>query len=116
MILYRQSCLIFGKYAIKVLEFMRITAKQLEFLRREVNRFFKRKVRIWLRVFPNVPVTAKKDQSRMGKGVGALVCWVAYVYPGQILLEFTNINFLDCVGLVTKCQKFFAVRVGLFTI
>lgn len=84
--------IIFGKYALKVLEETRLTAKQIEATRRTIIRKMKRLGFLWIRVFPDLPVTAKPTENRMGKGKGAVSFWVAKVKKGQILFEISGIS------------------------
>ena len=84
--------IIFGKYAIKVLEETRLTSRQIEATRRTIIRKMKRLGFLWIRVFPDTPVTAKPTENRMGKGKGAVSFWVAKVKKGQILYEISGIS------------------------
>jgi large subunit ribosomal protein L16 len=84
--------IIFGKYAIKVLEETRITSRQIEAARRIIIRKMKRLGFLWIRVFPDTPVTSKPTENRMGKGKGAVSFWVAKVKKGQILYEISGIS------------------------
>ncbi len=84
--------IIFGKYAIKVLEETRLTARQIEATRRIIVRKMKRLGFLWIRVFPNTPITAKPTENRMGKGKGSVSFWVAKVQKGQILFEIGGIS------------------------
>lgn len=79
--------LTFGYYGLKSLDAERVTARQIEASRRAITRFLKRAGRLWIRVFPDVPVTAKPAEVRMGKGKGAPEYWVAVVKPGTIMFE-----------------------------
>jgi large subunit ribosomal protein L16 len=88
----RGSQIIYGKYAIKVLEEKRITSKQIEAARRAIVRKMKRLGNLWIRVFPDTPVTSKPNENRMGKGKGAVSFWVAKVKSGQILYEISGVS------------------------
>lgn len=77
----------FGSFAIKSLEPGRITARQIEAARIAVTRAMKREGQVWIRIFPDKPITKKPLEVRMGKGKGAPEYWVADVYPGTILFE-----------------------------
>ena len=81
----------FGSYGLKAMEPERITARQIEAARRAITRHIKRQGRLWIRVFPDVPVTSKPAEVRMGKGKGALEFWVARVKPGRILFELDGV-------------------------
>jgi len=81
----------FGDYGIQVLERGWITGQQLEACRITINRFFQRRGKVWIRVFPDKPVTKKPAEVRMGKGKGGVDHWVAVVRPGKILFEVANV-------------------------
>jgi len=86
------SQIIFGKYAIKVIEEARLTAKQIESTRRIIIIKMKRLGFLWIRVFPDTPVTSKPTENRMGKGKGSVSLWVAKIKKGQILFEISGIS------------------------
>jgi large subunit ribosomal protein L16 len=81
----------FGEYGMQVLERGWITSQQLEACRVAITRFFNRRGKVWIRVFPDKPVTRKPAETRMGKGKGNLDHWVAVVRPGRILFEVGNV-------------------------
>jgi large subunit ribosomal protein L16 len=89
---YRGSELTFGEFGLKVLEPSRITARQLEAARIAMTRFVKRGGKIWLRVFPDKPITKKPAETRMGKGKGNVEYWVAPVRPGRIIYEMDGVT------------------------
>ena len=82
----------FGQYGIKALEQGRITARTIEAVRRVMTRKFKRSGQIWIRIFPDIPVTEKPLEVRMGKGKGAPSFWICRIQPGQILFEMDGIS------------------------
>ena len=82
----------FGQYGIKALDSGRIPARTLEAVRRVITRKFKRTGQIWIRIFPDIPVSAKPAEVRMGKGKGSPSFWVARVQRGQILFEMDGIS------------------------
>lgn len=82
----------FGTYALKTTEPERITARQIEAARRAMTRHMKRQGRVWIRIFPDIPVTAKPIEVRMGKGKGSVDRWVAKVKPGRILFEIDGVD------------------------
>ena len=84
--------IIYGKYAIKVLEETRLTSKQIEATRKIIIRKMKKLGFLWIRIFPDIPVTTKPTENRMGKGKGAFFCWIAKVKKGQILYEISGIS------------------------
>lgn len=81
----------FGSYALKATEPERVTARQIEAARRAITRHMKRQGRVWIRIFPDVPVTAKPTEVRMGKGKGAVDHWAARCHPGRILFEIDGV-------------------------
>ena len=81
----------FGAYGLKSLEPERVTARQIEAARRAITRQMKRQGRVWIRVFPDVPVTKKPLEVRMGSGKGGIELWVTRVKPGRILFEVDGI-------------------------
>ena len=81
----------FGSYGLKALEPDRITARQIEAARRAITRHIKRQGRLWIRVFPDVPVSKKPAEVRQGKGKGAIEYWAARVKPGRILFELDGV-------------------------
>src|ERR1051326_1225334 len=85
------TTLAFGEYGLKALEPERVNARQIEAARRALTRFMKRAGRVWIRVFPDVPVSKKPIEVRMGKGKGNPGVWVVRVKPGRILFEFDGI-------------------------
>ena len=89
---WRGSSLSFGEYGLKVLECGYITDRQIEASRIAMTRFIKRGGKIWLRLFPDKPITKKPAEVRMGSGKGALDHWVAVVRPGKILFEMEGVT------------------------
>ena len=86
------STLSFGTYGLKALSPERVTARQIEAARRAITREMKRAGRVWIRIFPDVPVADKPAEVRMGKGKGAVEFWVARVKPGRIMFEAEGID------------------------
>jgi large subunit ribosomal protein L16 len=82
----------FGTYGLKALEPERVTARQIEAARRAITRQMKRQGRVWIRVFPDVPVSSKPTEVRMGKGKGAPEFWATRVNPGRILFEIDGVS------------------------
>ena len=81
----------FGEFGLKAMEPERVTARQIEAARRALTRHMKRAGRVWIRVFPDVPVSKKPIEVRMGKGKGAPELWVARVAPGRIMFEIDGV-------------------------
>jgi len=86
------TALNFGAYGLKALEPERITAREIEAARRAITRQMKRAGRVWIRVFPDVPVSKKPAEVRMGSGKGAPEFWVAKIKPGRILFEVDGVD------------------------
>ena len=82
----------FGDYGLQALEPAWITSRQIEAARRTIVRFAKRRGRLWIRIFPDKPVTAKPAETRMGKGKGAVDHYVAVVKPGRVLFEIAGVT------------------------
>ena len=89
---WRGSSLSFGEYGLKCMECGWITARQIEAARIAMTRFIKRGGKVWIRLFPDKPITKKPAETRMGKGKGAPDHWVAVVRPGKILFEMEGVN------------------------
>lgn len=82
----------FGDYGLQALEPGWITARQIEASRRALVRFMRRRGKVWIRIFPDKPVTQKPAETRMGKGKGAVDHWVAVVKPGRLLFEISGLD------------------------
>ena len=89
----RGSQIIYGKYALKALKEKRITSKQIEATRKAMVKKMKRLGYLWIRIFPDTPVTLKPNENRMGKGKGSVSFWISKVKSGQILFEISGISF-----------------------
>ncbi len=108
----------FGAYGLKALEPERITSRQIEAARRAMTRHMKRAGRVWIRIFPDVPVSKKPTEVRMGKGKGTPEYWVARVKPGRIMFEVDGVSreiaeeamSLAAAKLPIKCK--FVARLG----
>ena len=85
------TALNFGAYGLKALEPERITARQIEAARRAITRHMKRQGRVWIRIFPDVPVSTKPAEVRMGSGKGSPEFWAARVHPGRIMFELDGV-------------------------
>ena len=81
----------FGSHGLKAMEPERVTARQIEAARRAITRHMKRAGRVWIRVFPDVPVTKKPAEVRMGSGKGGIEFWAAKVKPGRIMFELDGV-------------------------
>jgi large subunit ribosomal protein L16 len=88
----RGSSVSFGEFGLKAVERGRLTARQIEAARRAMTRHVKRDGKIWIRVFPDKPITQKPLEVRMGKGKGSVEYWVAQVQPGKVLFEMEGVS------------------------
>ncbi|RRH78381.1 50S ribosomal protein L16 [Falsigemmobacter faecalis] len=82
----------FGSFALKATEPERVTARQIEAARRAITRYMKRQGRVWIRIFPDVPVSSKPTEVRMGKGKGSVDFWACKVKPGRIMFEIDGVS------------------------
>jgi large subunit ribosomal protein L16 len=82
----------FGEYALKSIARGRMTARQIEAARRAISRHVKRGGKLWIRVFPDVPITKKPIEVRMGKGKGNVEYWIAQIQPGRVLYEIDGVS------------------------
>src|SRR6201987_4469081 len=82
----------FGQFGLKAMEPERVTARQIEAARRAMTRHMKRAGRVWIRIFPDVPVSKKPIEVRMGKGKGAPELWVCRIKPGRVLFEIDGVS------------------------
>ncbi len=85
------TTLTFGAYGLKALQPERITARQIEAARRTITRHIKRQGKVWIRIFPDVPVSKKPLEVRQGKGKGSVEYWAARVKPGRIMFEMDGV-------------------------
>ncbi|MEN8198844.1 MAG: 50S ribosomal protein L16 [Thermodesulfobacteriota bacterium] len=89
---HRGSTISFGDYALKAVESGKLTAQQIEAARIAINRKIKRGGQVWIRVFPDKPITKKPAETRMGKGKGSPEYWVAITKPGKIIYELAGVE------------------------
>jgi len=92
----------FGKFALKALEPERVQEKQIESARKAINRHLKRTGKLWIRIFPDIPVTKKPTDVRMGKGKGSVEFWVSRVKPGRILFELDSVTEEQAIAAFSK--------------
>ncbi len=85
------TALNFGSFGLKAIEPERVTARQIEAARRALTRKMKRQGRVWIRIFPDVPVSKKPTEVRMGKGKGSVEYWAARVKPGRVMFEIDGV-------------------------
>lgn len=88
---HRGSSIDFGSFGLKSLESGRLTNRQIEAARIAMTRYMKREGKVWIRIFPDKPITSKPAEVRMGKGKGALDYWVAQIKPGRVLFEMDGV-------------------------
>ena len=88
----KANTIVFGEYGLQALEPVWITSRQIESARRCISRHLKRSGRVWIRIFPDVPVSKKPAEVRQGKGKGAVEFWAAKVRPGKILFEIDGVS------------------------
>jgi len=89
---WRGSSIAFGEYALKAMDCGWITSRQIEAARIAMTRFIKRGGKVWIRLFPDKPITKKPAETRMGKGKGAPEEWVAVIRPGKVLFEMEGVG------------------------
>jgi len=89
---YRGSSMSFGDYGLKALDCGKMSARQIEAARIAVNRKIKRGGKVWIRVFPDKPITKKPAETRMGKGKGNPEYWVAQIHPGKMIFEIAGVE------------------------
>ena len=100
----------FGEFGMQTLERGWITSRQIEACRVAINRYLKRKGKVWIRVFPDKSVTKKPAETRMGKGKGAPDHWVAVVRPGRILVEVANVSKEDAQDALRRAAAKLGIR------
>ncbi len=88
----RGNAVVFGEYGLQAMEPVWLSSRQIEAARRAMVRYIKRRGKIWIRVFPDKPITKKPAETRMGKGKGAVEYWAAVIRPGRILFEMGGID------------------------
>lgn len=108
---YRGSKVSFGEYGLKAIGRGRLTARQIEAARRAMTRHIKRGGRIWIRVFPDKPISKKPAEVRMGGGKGSPEYWVAEIQPGKVLYEMDGVN----VELAREAFRLAAAKLPLET-
>lgn len=112
---FKGNNLKFGMIGLKSTESGLITARQLESARQAINRKLKRKGKIWIRVFPSLPVTSKPTEVRMGKGKGNVSHWSARVAPGSMIFEIINENFYDSIRALKSGNTKLPIKTKIIT-
>jgi len=105
------STLAFGSYGLKATEPERVTARQIEAARRAMTRHMKRQGRVWIRIFPDVPVTSKPVEVRMGKGKGSVDFWACKVKPGRVMFELDGVSD----GIAREALRLAAMKLPIKT-
>jgi large subunit ribosomal protein L16 len=108
---WRGSSLAFGEYGLKALECGWITSRQIEAARIAMTRFIKRGGKVWIRMFPDKPITKKPAETRMGKGKGAPEEWVAVIRPGKILFEMEGVP----LDIAKEAMRLASMKIGIPT-
>ena len=114
---YRGASVQFGEFGLQATEPVWLTSRQIEAARRAMVRYVRRRGKIWIRVFPDKPVTKKAAETRMGKGKGAVDHWVAVIRPGRVLFEMGGITegeareALRLAGYKLPCKTRFIKRI-----
>lgn len=101
----------YGDFGMQALDRGWITNRQIEACRVAINRYFKRKGKVWIRIFPDKPVSKKPAETRMGKGKGSPDSWVAVVRPGRIMFEVANVSREEAQNALRRA----AAKVGIRT-
>src|SRR3954462_5124326 len=108
---WRGSDISFGEFGLKAMECGWITSRQIEAARIAMTRYIKRGGKVWIRVFPDKPITKKPAETRMGKGKGAPEEWVAVIRPGKILFEMEGVP----LDVATEAMRLAASKIGIPT-
>lgn len=103
----------FGAFGLKALEPERVTARQIESARRAITRHIKRQGRLWIRIFPDVPISSKPAEVRMGKGKGAPEYWAARVKPGRIMFELDGVTHEVAAGAFERAAAKLPIKTKL---
>lgn len=99
------SKILFGNYALKSLEITRLSSKQIEAARKVISKKLKKLGFLWIRIFPDIPVTSKPTENRMGKGKGSFNEWVTRIKKGQILFEINGIKIDQAKSILLIASK-----------
>lgn len=107
---YRGAVIVNGDYGLQALEPAWITARQIESARRSIVRTMKRRGKVWIRIFPDKPVTKRAAESRMGKGKGAVEYWAAVVKPGRIMIEISGLDEETSIHALKQASYKFPIK------
>ena len=111
----QESQPIFGFYALKSLETTRLTSRQIESARKIISKKKKRLGLLWIRIFPDIPVTKKPTENRMGKGKGGFKHWVTKIKPGQILFELNGVSKSIAYNALLSASKKLPILTKIIT-
>jgi large subunit ribosomal protein L16 len=100
----------FGEFGMQALGRGRISAQQIEACRVAINRHFKRRGKVWIRIFPDKPISKKPAETRMGKGKGAVEYWSSVVRPGRVLFEVGNVSRQEAQDALRRAAAKIAIR------
>ena len=109
------TALNFGSFGLKAMAPERITARQIESARRAITRHMKRQGRLWIRIFPDVPVSSKPAEVRMGSGKGSPEFWVARLRPGRIIFEIDGVSHEIAAGAFERAAAKLPIKVKMVT-
>lgn len=109
----RNNILYYGDYGIQTLEPAWISSKQIEAIRRTISKYTKRTGKLWIKIFPDKPITARSEESRMGSGKGSVDYWVACVKPGNILFEIAGISEIIALEALKNASYKLPVKVKI---
>ena len=109
------TALNFGSFGLKAMAPERITARQIESARRAITRHMKRQGRLWIRIFPDVPVSSKPAEVRMGSGKGNPEYWVARIKPGRIMFEIDGVSHEIAAGAFERAAAKLPIKVKMVT-
>ena len=109
------TALNFGSFGLKAMAPERITARQIESARRAITRHMKRQGRLWIRIFPDVPVSSKPAEVRMGSGKGSPEFWAARVKPGRIMFEIDGVSHEIAAGAFERAAAKLPIKVKMVT-
>ncbi len=105
----------FGEYALQALEPGWMTQRQIEAARRALVRFMKRKGKVWIRIYPDKPVTQRAAETRMGKGKGAVDHWVAVIRPGRVIFEIAGLDEVTAKEAMRLASHKLALKTKIIT-
>ena len=100
----KANTIVFGDFGIQALEPVWLTSRQIEATRRSITRYVRRTGKIWIRVFPDKPITERAAESRMGSGKGTVAYWVAVIKPGHILFEMSGVSQIVAYEAMKKAS------------